>query len=240
MSLNPARQALDGPKAPVQARHPATRSPEKPAAKTNRTRYARHRRLKPKLRTGELAFNYCFVPSGQLCAKTRLIRAAGLRWPVEECSSSERTASVWTSRRSGCIPRSPGTRRWSWPPSRSAPSPPPWSATAPASRPRPPRSAAATGSRHDRADSPRDQAPAHRPTHHDQAARTRRPLAHLATPSPGPLPLLPQARTTHPRGRDRPGQLTNGGWSTSEAPPLTSEICGSAGVSLRAGSSWPP
>jgi SRSO17 transposase len=37
------------------------------------------------LKTGELAFHYCFVPGGQLCTKTRLIRAAGLRWPVEEC-----------------------------------------------------------------------------------------------------------------------------------------------------------
>jgi len=36
------------------------------------------------LRTGELAFHYCHVPAGQPLAKTRLIRAAGLRWPVEE------------------------------------------------------------------------------------------------------------------------------------------------------------
>jgi SRSO17 transposase len=36
------------------------------------------------LKTGELAFHYCYVPEGQLLAKTRLIRAAGLRWPVEE------------------------------------------------------------------------------------------------------------------------------------------------------------
>ena len=36
------------------------------------------------LRTGELAFHYCFVPDGQLLTKARLIRAAGLRWPVEE------------------------------------------------------------------------------------------------------------------------------------------------------------
>jgi SRSO17 transposase len=36
------------------------------------------------LRTGELAFHYCYVPEGQLVTKTRLIRAAGLRWPVEE------------------------------------------------------------------------------------------------------------------------------------------------------------
>jgi SRSO17 transposase len=36
------------------------------------------------LKTGELAFHYCFVPDGQACSKARLIRAAGLRWPVEE------------------------------------------------------------------------------------------------------------------------------------------------------------
>jgi SRSO17 transposase len=36
------------------------------------------------LKTGELAFHYCHVPGGQACAKARLIRAAGLRWPVEE------------------------------------------------------------------------------------------------------------------------------------------------------------
>jgi SRSO17 transposase len=36
------------------------------------------------LETGELAFHYCHVPEGQLLTKTRLIRAAGLRWPVEE------------------------------------------------------------------------------------------------------------------------------------------------------------
>src|SRR6516164_693715 len=36
------------------------------------------------LRTGELAFHYCWVPEGQILTKARLIRAAGLRWPVEE------------------------------------------------------------------------------------------------------------------------------------------------------------
>jgi SRSO17 transposase len=36
------------------------------------------------LKTGELAFHYCYAPAGQLLAKSRLIRAAGLRWPVEE------------------------------------------------------------------------------------------------------------------------------------------------------------
>jgi SRSO17 transposase len=36
------------------------------------------------LKTGELAFHYCHVPEGQAESKARLIRAAGLRWPVEE------------------------------------------------------------------------------------------------------------------------------------------------------------
>lgn len=36
------------------------------------------------LKTGELAFHYCYVPEGKLASKARLIRAAGLRWPVEE------------------------------------------------------------------------------------------------------------------------------------------------------------
>ncbi|MFR9781067.1 IS701 family transposase [Micromonospora sp. MS34] len=36
------------------------------------------------LRTGELAFHYCYQPDGQPKSMTRLIRAAGLRWPVEE------------------------------------------------------------------------------------------------------------------------------------------------------------
>jgi hypothetical protein len=43
-----------------------------------------HLLVRRHLRTGELAFHYCYVPEGQLLTKTRLIRAAGLRWPVEE------------------------------------------------------------------------------------------------------------------------------------------------------------
>jgi SRSO17 transposase len=43
-----------------------------------------HLLIRRHLRTGELAFHYCWVPEGQLTAKARLIRAAGLRWPVEE------------------------------------------------------------------------------------------------------------------------------------------------------------
>lgn len=36
------------------------------------------------LQTGDLAFHYCYLPDGQPTTTTRLIRAAGLRWPVEE------------------------------------------------------------------------------------------------------------------------------------------------------------
>ena len=44
------------------------------------TASARHHLLvRRHLKTGELAFHYCFVPEGQLLTKTRLIRAAGLR-----------------------------------------------------------------------------------------------------------------------------------------------------------------
>jgi len=46
-----------------------------------------HLLIRRHLRTGELAFHYCWVPAGQLLTKARLIRAAGLRWPVEESFS---------------------------------------------------------------------------------------------------------------------------------------------------------
>ena len=42
-----------------------------------------HLLVRRHLKTGELAFHYCYVPEGQPLTKTRLIRAAGLRWPVE-------------------------------------------------------------------------------------------------------------------------------------------------------------
>jgi SRSO17 transposase len=43
-----------------------------------------HLLIRRHLGTGDLAFHYCYVPDGQILTKTRLIRAAGLRWPVEE------------------------------------------------------------------------------------------------------------------------------------------------------------
>jgi len=43
-----------------------------------------HLLVRRHLRSGELAFHYCYVPERQPLTITRLIRAAGLRWPVEE------------------------------------------------------------------------------------------------------------------------------------------------------------
>jgi SRSO17 transposase len=43
-----------------------------------------HLLIRRHLKTGELAFHYCWAPEGQVLTKARLIRAAGLRWPVEE------------------------------------------------------------------------------------------------------------------------------------------------------------
>ena len=83
------------------------------------------------LTTGELAFHYCFVTACQPVSLTRLVRAAGCRWPAAEDFRSGRAASGSMSPGSGCSPRSPGTPPWSWPPWPSAPSPPPCSAAAP-------------------------------------------------------------------------------------------------------------
>jgi SRSO17 transposase len=43
-----------------------------------------HLLVRRHVQTGELAFHYCYVPEGQVVTLTRLVRAAGLRWPVEE------------------------------------------------------------------------------------------------------------------------------------------------------------
>ena len=43
-----------------------------------------HLLVRRHLKTGDLAFHYCWVPDGQILTKARLIRATGLRWPVEE------------------------------------------------------------------------------------------------------------------------------------------------------------
>jgi SRSO17 transposase len=43
-----------------------------------------HLLIRRHLTTGELAFHYCYVPEGQVITLALLVRAAGLRWPVEE------------------------------------------------------------------------------------------------------------------------------------------------------------
>jgi SRSO17 transposase len=43
-----------------------------------------HLLVRRHLKTGDLAFHYCWVPGTQVLTKARLIRAAGLRWPIEE------------------------------------------------------------------------------------------------------------------------------------------------------------
>jgi SRSO17 transposase len=42
-----------------------------------------HLLIRRHLTTGELAFHYCWVPDGQSASPSRLVRAAGLRWPAE-------------------------------------------------------------------------------------------------------------------------------------------------------------
>ena len=49
------------------------------------TTSARHHLLiRRHLESGELAYHYCYLPEGQPASPSRPIRAAGLRWPVEE------------------------------------------------------------------------------------------------------------------------------------------------------------
>jgi SRSO17 transposase len=43
-----------------------------------------HLLIRRHLASGELAFHYCYTPGRQPVSKARVIRAAGLRWPVEE------------------------------------------------------------------------------------------------------------------------------------------------------------
>jgi hypothetical protein len=82
-----------------------------------------HLLIRHHLKTGELAFRYCFVPDDQLLTLTRLIRAAGLRWPVDEEFRLGKDCFGLDQARSGSTPRSPATPSWSWLPWPSASSP---------------------------------------------------------------------------------------------------------------------
>lgn len=50
------------------------------------TRSPRHHVLiRRNIRTGECACHYCYIPDGRPATLRRLVTAAGLRWPIEEC-----------------------------------------------------------------------------------------------------------------------------------------------------------
>ena len=97
-----------------------------------------HLLVRRHLQTGELAFHYCYVPEGQLLTKARLIRAAGLRWPVEEDFEFGKDCFGLDQCQARLYTAIPATSCWSWPPWRSAQSPPPGSGTPPTPRPRHP------------------------------------------------------------------------------------------------------
>jgi hypothetical protein len=157
--------------------------------------------------TGELAFHYCHVPQGQPLSLSRLIRAAGLRWPAEENFQFSGLL------RPGPVPGPPLHRdRPAHRPGHGGPgdlrhhrraAPPPHqhpgAATGPA------RSATASRPRDDPTHRPRNRTPAHPPA----TSRRRRALAGLAAPPPSPLSLVPPAHPPYPR-RDLPGQIANG------------------------------
>jgi DDE superfamily endonuclease len=166
--------------------------------------------------TGELAFHYCHVPAGQPLSLSRLVRAAGLRWPVEEDFAlqqgllrtrpvpgpplhRDRPAHRAGHGRPGHLRRH---RRPAAPPHRH-----------PASRPCPARPASARRHRIDPAHHPRNRPAARQPA----PAQHRRALAELATPPPGNLSLVPPAHPAHPKRRNSPGQLTNGCCRTRSA-----------------------
>ena len=170
------------------------------------------------LKTGELAFHYCYVPGGQAVTLTRLVRAAGLRWPVEEdfefgkdcfgldqsqvrlyTAIARHTVLVMVALAICAVTAAllrGRTDTQAPPPVRPDQPPPP-------------------DPRDDPADRPRGQPPAHRSHPHATPTRPRRPLVRLDPPPPGPLTLVPPARQTRPEPRDHPGQLANGGCRTS-------------------------
>ncbi|MFI6600866.1 hypothetical protein ACIBHX_31865 [Nonomuraea sp. NPDC050536] len=70
--------------------------------------------------TGELAFHYCYVPTGQPVTLPRLIAAAGLRWPVEESSEFSKDLFGLDQAQVRLYERSCATPYSSWPPWPSA------------------------------------------------------------------------------------------------------------------------
>jgi hypothetical protein len=188
-----------------------------------------HLLIRRHLKTGELAFHYCFVPEGQPVSKTRLIRAAGLRWPVEEsfefgkgCFGLDESqvrlyqaiarhtvlvmAALAVCAVTAALLRD-RTDTQPPPPARPGQPPPADPGMIPLTVPEITRllntQPARTG-------------------HAEHWSNWRR--------RPSPFPLVSPAHPPCPQHRNHPGQLTNGGCRTSEAPPLTSEFAGFAGV----------
>ena len=201
-----------------------------------------HLLVRRHLKTGELAFHYCYVPEGQPLTKTRLIRAAGLRWPVAEDfklrEGQPRPGPVPgpalhrdpASHRAGH--RRPGDlrrhRRLAQGPHRCP---------GPAARDARPGPAVRPG--HDPAHRPRDKTPARRSSHPAPSPRARRPwLAwrrrHQA-----------RSRWFHQRTRPKPanrrlGTLANGGCRTRpSASPLSKACPGASRPQMRAQISLP-
>jgi hypothetical protein len=177
----------------------------------------RHLLIRRHLRTGELAFCYCFVPDGQLLTKTRLIKAAGLRWPVEEdfafskdCFALDqcqarlytaiaRHALLVMAALAICAITAALVKDRT-----DTQAPPPHRA----------RPAATRRARHDPADHPGDQAAGRRPDHPAATPLACHSLGRMDPPPPGPLPMVPQTRQTRPRRRALPGQLAKCGCLT--------------------------
>jgi hypothetical protein len=170
------------------------------------------------VRTGELAFHYCHVPDGQPPGIPRLIRAAGLRWPVEEDFVLQGRA------RAGPVAGPPlpcdlaahhpghgrpgRLRRHRRAPQGQDQHP---GADARTSRPE-----AARRPRHDRPDSSRGPA-AHRGDSPPRTTRPRRALVRLDPQPSGASTLVPPPGKTRPRPGPHPetaGQLANGGCRT--------------------------
>ena len=182
------------------------------------TASARHHLLvRRHLKTGELAFYYCFVPEGQLLTKTRLIRAAGLqvagrrRFRIQQGLLRPRPVPGPAVHRDHPPRRAGHGRPGHLRRHRRTPARP---HRYPGAAPDPPGPATTAGTRHDPADHPGDQAPARRPHHPAPAPVARHPLGHMDPPPPGPLTMVPQTRQTRPRRRDCPGQLVKCGCRT--------------------------
>ena len=148
------------------------------------------------------------MPEGQPLTLTRLIRAAGLRWPVEEdfefgkdcfgldqsqvrlyTAIARHTVLVMAALAICAVTAallSDRTDTQAPPPVRPGQPPPADPGMIPLTVPEIARLLAATPG---------------------PPARPRRALARLAAPPPSPRPLVPPAHTTHPRRRDCPGSI---------------------------------